>query len=198
MKSFLDPVAKLINVCQQSNSSAADAAEAWLQLLNEAPGDLKSHVVYRIKKSKVFNQVTLSANYFHPVYRGAKLSDEQNRMVTDYIIDSLDATGMESARIFEKNEGVFGILNQKGITSPKTYWFYASQRGHTALASFASKLLKIPASTAQLERLFSQWSFVHNDVRNRLSVERSKKLINIYFTLRAADIIPEEDDFITE
>lgn len=55
------------------------------------------------------------------------------------------------------------------------------------------KFLKILASTAQLERLFSQWGYVHNDIRNRLSVDTSKKLVNIYFTLRSKDEMP--DDF---
>lgn len=60
-------------------------------------------------------------------------------------------------------------------------------RQHKQLAELATKLLLIPAATAQLERLFSNWSFVHNKTLNRLSVETSKKLINIYFSLRTND-----------
>lgn len=65
--------------------------------------------------------------------------------------------------------------------------------GHEELATFAMDYLKIPASTAQLERLFSNWAYIHNDIRNRLSDETSKKLVNVYFTLRSADAIGDED-----
>lgn len=65
--------------------------------------------------------------------------------------------------------------------------------GHKKLAEFARDYLKIPASTAQLERLFSNWAFVHSDVRNRLSDETSKKLVKMYFTLRSTDELPDID-----
>ena len=56
-----------------------------------------------------------------------------------------------------------------------------------ALSKLASKLLRIPASTAQLERLFSNWSYVHNPVRNRLTGERSKKIVHVYYSLKNED-----------
>ena len=66
--------------------------------------------------------------------------------------------------------------------------------GHRKLAELAMDYLKISASTAQLERLFPNWAFVHSD---RLSPETSKKLLNTYFTLRSSEeIIDEEPDDI--
>lgn len=47
---------------------------------------------------------------------------------------------------------------------------------------------------AQLERVFSNWAYVHNDIRNRLSFERSKKLIHCYHSLKLKDRFLEEDD----
>lgn len=84
-------------------------------------------------------------------------------------------------------------MNRKKITSPKTFWHYAAELGHGNLAEFAMDFLKIPASTAQLERLFPNWGYVHSDIRNRLTNETSKKLVNIYFTLRSTDEIVEDD-----
>jgi len=55
---------------------------------------------------------------------------------------------------------------------------------HPSLSSLAQKLLKIPASSAQIERLFSNWFFVHSDLRNRLTVERSEKLVDIYYSFK--------------
>lgn len=196
---LLDPIAELINICQKDDTSAADAVQKWLQLQETAPNELKTILKNRCEKSNVYNKYTLTANFFHPVYRGKKLSQAQMKIVDDFIFDSLDGDALESCRQFKAEEGVFAALKPKKIVSPKTYWFYAGQQGNSELAKFANKLLKIPSSTAQLERLFSNWSFVHSEVRNRLLPETSKKLINIYFTLRATDsIIEEEDEDIEE
>lgn len=127
-------------------------------------------------------------------YRGKKLNAEQRKQVDDYVFEALDADGLESYRLFNSEEGTFASLKRKGITSPKTYWYLALNQGHKNLAMFAIKLLKIPASTCQLERLFSNWSFIHNDNRNRLLPIRSKMLLNISFTLRSNDTIIEEEE----
>lgn len=193
MYETMDPIGKLINLCQKSESSAADAIEEWLDLLDQAPAELQTLAQTRCMKSNVFNNVTIAANFLHPVYRGQKLSDLQKNEVNDYLFELLDSDGLESFRLFTSGEGFFSSLERKKITSPKTYWFYA-MRQHSQLAKLATKLLLIPASTAQLERLFSNWSFVHSETRNRLSVETSKKLINVYFSLRSNDVCNDEED----
>lgn len=193
---LLNPVAELTNYCQRSDISVADGAEKWLNLMADC-SNLRDFLEYRIQKSNVFNTVTMTANYLHPVYRGKKLTEEQQREVNNYILEKLEAPGLESCRMFTANEGVFGILQRKNITNPKTFWHYAAEQGHGELSAFAMKFLKIPGSTAQLERLFSHWAYIHNDIRNRLSVETSKKLVNIYFTLRSTDKI-DDDDIVVE
>lgn len=136
----------------------------------------------------------MTANYFHPVYRGKKLDEEQQQKVKDYVFENLDAAGLESLRLVTENEGTFRNLQQKKVASPKTFWHFAAEMRHGQLSAFAMKFLKVPASTAQLERLFSNWAYIHTDIRNRLSSETSKKLLNIYFTLRSTDEVIDEDD----
>lgn len=190
---LLNPVAELTNYCQKSTSSAADAAEKWLKLLDNGPEELREFSNKRLERSNVLNNVTMTANFLHPIYRGKRLSPEQRTMVTNYVFEKLDAAELESFRKFSEDEDAFASLKRKNITSPKTYWHFAAELGHPQLASFAMDYLKIPASTAQLERLFSNWGFVHSDNRNRLSDETSKKLVDVYFTLRSTDEIDEED-----
>lgn len=145
-------------------------------------------------KSNVLNIVTMTANFFHPVYCGKRLNSDQRQQVASYLFDKLDGPALESLRKFTEVEGSFAKLTAKKITSPKTFWHFAAELGHDKLAEFAMDYLKIPASTAQLERLFSNWAYIHNDIRNRLSNETSKKLVNTYFTLRSTDQMVEEDD----
>lgn len=55
------------------------------------------------------------------------------------------------------------------------------------LSKLALKLFDIPSSTAELERLFSYWGYVHSVIRNRLTAKRSKALVDIYYILRFED-----------
>lgn len=160
--------------------------------------EMKQFLEYRCEQSNVFNVVTMIANFLHPIYRGKKLNADQQKEVKNHIFDQLESDGLESLRLFSLNDGTFALLQKKKVTSPKTFWHYASEQGHEQLAAFAMKYLKVPGSTAQLERLFSHWAFIHSDIRNRLSVETSKKLVNIYFTLRSTDEIFDDDDDIDD
>ena len=144
-----------------SSSSVADAAEKWMDLLENGPGVLRPFLEFRIKKSKVLNMVTLTANYFHPVYRGKRMNEKQLNEVRAYICEKLDGPELESLWISFVCNG-----------------FY----------------LKIPASTAQLERIFSQWAFIHSDNKSMLSEDTSKKLLNIYFTLRSTDEVDDDSE----
>lgn len=190
---ILNPVAELTNFCQKSSVSSADAAEKWLKLLTDGPEDLQPFLEYRIKQSHVLNTVTMTANFLHPAYRGKLLSQDQLTEVNSYMLEKLDGDQLESLRKFKENTDVFASLVKKKGLSALTFWHFASESGHRKLADFARDYLKIPSSTAQLERLFSNWAYVHNDIRNKLSDETSKKLVNMYFTLRATDELPESD-----
>lgn len=48
--------------------------------------------------------------------------------------------------------------------------------------------MQISASTALLEGLFSQWTYVHNVYRNRLGDQKSSNLLDIYHSLRFLNI----------
>lgn len=67
---------------------------------------------------------------------------------------------------------------------------------HPKLSNLAVKLLQIPASSAQLERVFSQWALIHTPIRNPLTFERSKKLMYVYYSLQIRDTLPiiEEEE----
>lgn len=53
------------------------------------------------------------------------------------------------------------------------FWHCASEMGNEKLSTFVLKYLKITTS-AQLERLFSNWAYIYSDIRNRLSADTSK------------------------
>lgn len=132
--------------------------------------------------------IALASNILHPKYRGQSFKDnlQYNNQAETFLKENLDSTGQEDLNSYLKEEGIFKILLEKKFQNPIIFWSSAESH-HPELSSLALKLLKIPSSTAALERLFSQWKYVHNKIRNRLSVETSTKLIYIYYTISMRD-----------
>ncbi|KAJ8910589.1 hypothetical protein NQ315_013558, partial [Exocentrus adspersus] len=158
----------------------------WL-LLKLPEGYPQFEVALNNRRSYSLTSFSLSANFLHPVYNGKHLNTEQNITVEDFLIKELDASGLTDLENFKNNRGIFQTLKEKkNVTDPSTFWGIAKRR-HVNLATLALKLLNIPASSAQLERVFSSWSFVHSPLRNKLDFERSKKLLFTYHSLKLKD-----------
>lgn len=187
---LLDPVSQLINTCQGKDTSVSEAVELWLQL--RLPDGYEEKMKFVEKRRKhALNVYSLAANVLDPRFRGEKLSEDAISDVEDFVFEKLDTQGVTSFQQYREKSGKFAELFDKAITSPRTFWFYA-KRQHQSLANFALRLINIPASSAQLERLFSNWSYIHNPSRNRLEFERSKKLVQIYYTLKMQDQASDE------
>lgn len=184
---IFDPICQLINVCQRSDCSIAEGCEEWLKLEIPTVNDkMQQKLDNRLKK--VSTPIVLTSNFLHPQYRARRfLHDEQKiKMVFDFLkqeLDLKDITDEPGLESYQKNTDIFEKLQKRNIVSPETFWM-SVKPFYPRLSSFAQKLLKIPASSAQLERLFSFWALVHSDLRNRLTVDRSMKLVDIYYTLK--------------
>lgn len=63
---------------------------------------------------------------------------------------------------------------------------------HPKLAKLAYRLINLPSSSSEIERLFSNWRRTHSAERNRLGKEKSKKLVHVYFSLQKALIADKE------
>jgi len=194
---IFDPVCELVNKCQRSDSNIADACEEWFKLTIPTVND-KYEKIIKERLKKVMRPSILTANFLHPIYKGKRFMHIENYRCEVYnflskelnVKDLRDHLGIQA---FLHSTDIFKILNFKNLTSPYTYWFIAGKK-YPNLAELADKLMKIPASSAQIEHLFSHWSFVHSDIRNRLTAERSQKLVEIYYSLKM-DKCDEYADF---
>jgi hypothetical protein len=117
----------------------------------------------------------------HPTYADLATTSEHQRQVQTFFVQELTAEALGHLAEFREKRGFFVILFQKNFEDPYAFWKSAKVH-YPEISSLALKLLGIPASTAAIERLFSQWSFVHNKLRNRLKFDVSKKLIHVYIT----------------
>lgn len=188
---LFNPVCQLINKLQATQASIADAAEEWMQL--SLPEGFDNYTPNLKKRQKMaLNLYSLAANYLHPVYRGKKLDETQLKEVNNFLIDNLDSEGLDGLQDFKNDRNIFRKLNDKSITKVRTFWELAENH-YPSLSRLAIKLNTIPASSAQLERLFSNWSFVHSRIRNRLTEKNSKMLTYTYYHLKIQDSNRSED-----
>jgi len=88
-------------------------------------------------------------------------------------------------------EHLFGD-NMKSI-SPEKWWRIMQQKERKKMnlpegfCEFMVNLHSCPASSGSIERIFSTFGLVWNNVRNRLGVEKAKKLVKVYRHLRKSD-----------
>jgi hAT family C-terminal dimerisation region len=183
-----DPVCQLVNQCQRKDCSIADSTELWLKLT--VPRNFQNKLDAR--KKMVLNKYALAANFLHPTYNGKLQTDEQKEIVDEFFLDELPNDGLDDLAAFKQKAELFRTLFERNLTNPFTFWAMAANK-FPFLAELARKLLKIPASSAQLERLFSTFSFVHSKRRNRLTGDRSKKLVFLYHTLKLKDSLNSSD-----
>lgn len=178
--SIQDPICQLINVCQRKESNAADGAEQWLNLkIPDLPE--KDQDCYRTRKDMALNDVTLAAYYVDPYKDNAKLSAKQLSMARMFLSSKLIGNLKNQLLEFEKNIERTNEIKEM-VENALDFWTIA-QSDYPNLAKIAFKLLQIPASTAQLERVFSMWQHIHSRIRNRLTFERSKKCMHIYYNM---------------
>lgn len=188
---IFDGVCTLINKCQKSDSTIADALEEWLSLEFPICNEEYENIL-QSRLKKVVKPISLAATVLHPVYKGKIFANNLNylKMSNDFFKENLSETELKVLTAYQKEEGIFSKM--KKIKNPKTYWSLI-EPSHPELSALANLLFRIPSSSAAIERLFSQWSFVHNKLRNRLTAENSKKLIHIYYSLKLVDLNECED-----
>ena len=72
-----------------------------------------------------------------------------------------------------------------------TVWWNCLQKTNSGVPSelcdLAILLLKLPASSASIERIFSNFSLIQTKLRNRLGIEKAAKLVACYRSLRGAN-----------
>lgn len=178
-------VCKLINLFQAEDMNIADGASAWIELTipEGLPRNLRNKYIER--KKMALTEVALAAYYIDPYKDNNKLTSEEKFEGKTFISSRLGGTSINELIAFEAESDNISSLKAK-TKSAKDFWTLAEYL-MPSLSKIAMKLLKIPASTAQIERMFSMWQHIHTKIRNRLTFERSKKLMHCYHYLNTID-----------
>ena len=143
------------------------------------------------------NTYALVAYYLHPFLNNEKLQKTHTSVINKFLIQNLSGSGLEELDAFIEKREILKILFEKELKSPFTFWKLASSE-FPEISNLALKLLMIPASSAQIERVFSTWGLIHTPIRNRLTFERSKKLMHVYYALKIQEKKQADDSEFNE
>lgn len=186
MVTVLDALWEIVSISQDSDCTLADVVHRWLSLtLPER--SFRCIVSLEKCRSMAVNVYALAAYYLHPKYHDSAsvtLSQEQRSVLNHFFVEELANDGLTSLCSFENKKGVFGALFLKENLPAMVFWRRVFME-HESLAKFALKVLKIPASTAQLEDCCSESSFIQNG----LPAGSEKKLMYLYYNLYLADAV---------
>ena len=143
---------------------------------------------------RMYHPAIVIAYYLDPRYHNQGLTEEYpfSMILSGQLVKELlwynNKTGPFSSSIFWKSEAIANPID----------WWNGFQQEIPVLGKFAIKLMSIPASNAASERNWSNFGFIQNIKRNRLTNERAFKLVSIYTNLRLANGQKLSDDNMEE
>lgn len=88
---IFDCVCTLIDKCQSTDFSAADAVNLWLDM--KLPEEFDE--ILAARKKKAISVYALTAYYLHPEYDNNKLSNQQTDEINTFLFKHLNADGLE-------------------------------------------------------------------------------------------------------
>jgi hypothetical protein len=188
--SQLKPVAVALDKLQSDKSSLAEACHQWISLLeNES---LRQHYKVIEKRFKqAIQPFHLMAYILHPSYGGSKLNAEQREEARQWC-RSRNSSFLPLLIAYDTQSSPFpsSFFLDEVVKSlkPEIWWKGVLKDSKSEVcaqfSNLAIRLLTAPASSAAVERIFSNFGFVHSKLRNRLKSETAAKLVFCYRMLR--------------
>lgn len=197
----LTPVSRALDTLQSNSTTVADACHLWCKLLKD--DNLKPHFV-TVKKR--FSQSILPwhllAYLLHPKYRGEYLSYEQKEKARE-CLQKINPSFLSYAVNFELKEKPFQntlFSEQVIMTIDASKWWRSVAKSCEISKEFCGLIAHLqacPSSSASIERIFSNFSFIHTKLRNRLTITNVSKLVFCYGMLKK-ELFSNDDECAAE
>jgi hypothetical protein len=194
-----EPICNYIDRVQARDCPLSEACELWFDIKypqdknkkkkSSSKGKEKSLSEKKAHRDdQIFDITTLISHSFDPRYRGKKFSDGQKGLVYNWALKKLNSNDLNIFYEFIEMKKNFAPGNFHFEDDPFLFWrtIKETEPDYVTVADLALQYISLPASTAQLERLFSMWQHVHSLRRNRLTQETSQNLTKVYHTLKTS------------
>ena len=182
----LKPVAVAIDKAQRDSTGLADACRIFMDLLQDPLLEPHSTALQNHFKQAI-KPCHLVAYKFHPQYRGAGLSTEQEESVADWLLHK-DPAYLEILLAFDGKAAPFpSFVFKTTLTTTTGVTWWGALRKYPFPEGFVDCMLQLQsacASSASIERVFSTFGHIHSKLRNKLGVQKAAKLVLCYRMLR--------------
>jgi hypothetical protein len=190
----LQPVSNGLDRLQSDSSTLADACETWIDLLqNSDLQTYKDKVHHRFQKA--MTPTHYLANILHSQYRGKLLLPDQVSSAQDLLLQTNpDMLPDDLLSFMTDSLEISNTLLPASVitrTRPTVWWLSLSKSSPVSkdLCSLAQKILKMPSSSASIERVFFNFGLIQTKLRNRLGLQKAAKLVFSYWYLRRKEDI---------
>ena len=183
----LQPIAISLDKLQGDESNIADSCEEWLNLL-ELVQLSNHHTKIQQRFHQAITPIHYLANILHPKYMGQRLTCEQQEEARSILVDQ-NASLLPQLYQYQAKTAPFptSLFTCTHSLKPTTWWRTVQASKNLVsddLCNIAIKLLSLPASSASIERIFSNFGIIQTKLRNRLGLEKTAKLVACYRELR--------------
>lgn len=193
LQTQLQPISRALDSFQSDTATIADACEQWNDLLqNPDLEPYRKNVDKRFKQAMTPNHYL--ANLVHPIYKGRKLRPEHVTSAQELLHETKPELVPELLNYMSETLPIPKVLQQESSinnTKPAVWWSCVERSGVITkdFSQLARKLMVLPASSAAIERVFSNFGIIQTKLRNRLGVEKAAKLVLCYCFLRGSEEI---------
>ena len=184
----LSPIAQALDKLQSDKSSIADACEEFCGLqANPVLEPYKDTVKRRFDQAMTPSHFL--ANLLHPKYRGQRLTSTQIDEAQQLVINDVPTVIPELLRYQLDDLVLPKVLSLSRETLSFQIWWKSAKQSESIskeLCDIAIKLSNLPASSASVERIFSNFGLIQTKLRNRLGISKASKLVACYRFLRGS------------
>jgi hypothetical protein len=196
---LLYPVKGLVAVVEADSSSASFMFKSYFAFTDQVrastlPWKVEVQRIIQMRWSSFYHPIFTLACCFDPADQGQCLESRIDRLDSEIeaIIEHLVPDVITKRMIFGQlmqyrarsgafeSRSIWSVADNR-IVDPITWW--KSSCRAPELSALAIRVLQIPLSSASIERVWSSFSFIQNDRRNRLDNDRAEKLVFVYKNL---------------
>lgn len=188
---YLKPISIALDSIQTDNCTISSAVHIWKKLeinLKELKVDDKMMKSFITRYNQALGAPHFLAYLIDPRYCGKFLTDEEKKEAMFYAKEKYSSFLPLLIKYQAKADPFYNFLFDDDVVnqvSPLEWWktHCTSPDTETVVAKVTKQLLTASASTSSLERIFSTYSLIQSNLRNRLGNEKASKLLFLFKSL---------------
>lgn len=179
----LKPIAAALDNLQSEEASISTACCEWLKLVNN--NELQPYAdILKFRFEQAITPAHILAYLLDPKYMGEGLTAPQQESTRIWLLE-LNPAYLPLVISFQAEEDPFpkSYFTSEVRNNVKASIWWKSMKNSMINQEFLNFIIHLhncPSSSAGIERLFSNYSFVQNKLRNRLGLEKASKLVVCY------------------